>query len=69
MKSHYWKFFVYLFLLTVGIPWYWPAETHLIVMGLPIWVFVSIIVSIITSIFTAYLLLSCRWDMNIETDE
>ena len=69
MKNHYWKLFVYLFLLAVGIPWYWPAETNLIVMGLPVWVLVSIIVSIIASIFTAYLWLSYSWDMNIEADE
>ncbi len=54
-------FSVYFVLLVVGIPWYWPKDSNLIVMGLPAWVFIAILVSIFTSIFTAFLLLRYPW--------
>jgi hypothetical protein len=47
---------VYLGLLVIGIPWYWPTANHSIIFGMPGWVNVAIGASIVASIFTASLL-------------
>ena len=60
---------VYIVLLTMAIPWYWPKDSELILFGFPAWVFVAIIVSLITSIFTAFLLLKYPWKTEVDTDE
>ncbi len=60
---------VYFILLVVGIPWYWPKDSSLVVMGLPAWVFIAILVSFFTSIFTAFLLLRYPWQTEIDSDE
>ena len=52
----WWPTAVYIALLAVGIPWYWPADNHLIVLGMPGWVIVAIVVSFVGSVFTAWLL-------------
>jgi hypothetical protein len=49
---------IYLILLCLGIPWYWPADSTLVWMGFPGWVLSSIVVSIIASIVTAIALCS-----------
>jgi len=64
-----WIGLVYIFLLVSGIPWYWPKDINLIVLGLPIWVLVAILVSLVTSIFTAFLLLRYSWDSESNLDE
>jgi hypothetical protein len=69
IKNRVWIFFVYVILMTIGIPWYWPQGSHFIVAGLPAWVFVAIVVSLLASIFTAYLLLRYPWNMDVNTDE
>ncbi len=68
-KRRIWIGVVYFTFLVLGIPWYWPKDSSLIVMGLPAWVFVAILVSLLTSIFTAYLLLRYPWQMEVDTDE
>jgi uncharacterized BrkB/YihY/UPF0761 family membrane protein len=68
-KSRLWVFAVYLLLLIIAIPWYWPKDSQLIIAGLPAWVFVAILISIVTSIFTAYLLLRYPWSMDTDADE
>ncbi len=68
-KRRIWIGVVYFTFLVLGIPWYWPKDSSLIVMGLPAWVFVAILVSLLTSIFTAYLLLRHPWQMEVDTDE
>lgn len=60
---------VYIILLIIAIPWYWPEDSEWIILGLPAWVTVAILVSLITSIYTAFLLLRYPWNMDIETDE
>lgn len=60
---------VYIILLIFAIPWYWPKNTDLIIFGLPVWVFVAILVSLFTSIFTAFLLWKYPWDIEIDEDE
>ena len=69
MKNKYWVVAFYFILLIIAIPWYWPKDIDLIVMGLPVWVFVAIVVSIITSIFTAFLLIRHPWETDIKDDE
>lgn len=48
--------FIYLALLVIGIPWYWPDQTPAIIFGLPSWVIVAIGASFAASCLTAYLL-------------
>ena len=47
---------VFLILLALGIPWFWPVDNSVLIFGLPSWVVSAIVVSILCSIFTAYLL-------------
>ena len=56
-KTRSWIIWVYLVLLVVGIPWYWPADNITIFLGIPLWVLTSLFVVFIGSIFTAYLFL------------
>ena len=60
---------VYIILLIIAIPWYWPKDSHVILFGLPAWVFVAILVSFFTSVFTAFLLLKYPWDTEKNIDE
>ena len=69
MKGKYWIIAVYLVLLVIAIPWYWPNDISLIVFGFPVWVFVAILVSLITSIFTAFILLRYSWSESTDLDE
>jgi len=68
-KKYIWICSIYFSFLIVGIPWYWPKDSSLVVMGLPAWVFVSISISLLTSIFTAYLLLRYPWQTEVNVDE
>ena len=47
----------WLVLAVVGIPWYWPAESSRVLMGMPVWALVSLGASLVCSLFTAWLLL------------
>ena len=69
MKKPYPIILVYIFLVTIGVPWYWPENINYIVMGFPIWVLTSIIVSILASFFTAFILLRYTWDIDKDTNE
>lgn len=51
-----WPALVYVVLLAIGIPWYWPADDDRIVLGMPGWVIVAIVASACASAFTAWLL-------------
>jgi hypothetical protein len=55
-RTVWWPTVVYLGLLVVGIPWYWPTGNRTIVFGMPGWVIVAILVSFVASVFTAWLL-------------
>ena len=50
--------YVYLFLVTVGIPWWWPEDDSTILFGMPAWVISAIAVSFIASVYTLFVLLS-----------
>ena len=69
LERRLWIGVVYFILLVLGIPWYWPEDINLVVLGLPIWVFVAILISLLTSIFTAFLLLRYSWELEPESDE
>ena len=56
VNSRIWPAFVYLVLIALGVPWYWPQFNHSIVLGVPGWVMVAIVVSFVASVFTAWLL-------------
>lgn len=47
---------VFLILLALGIPWFWPTGSSVLIFGLPAWVISAIVVSIMCSVFTAFLL-------------
>ena len=47
---------VFLILLALGIPWFWPSGNSVLIYGLPAWVVSAIVVSVLCSAFTAYLL-------------
>jgi len=69
MKRHYWIITIYIFLITIGVPWYWPDNTNYIVMGFPLWVLISVLVSISASFFTAFILLRYTWDIDRDANE
>ncbi|HIL14003.1 MAG TPA: hypothetical protein EYG16_10075 [Deltaproteobacteria bacterium] len=53
---------VYGVLLVLAVPWYWPADSTLLLLGMPAWVVTSVFVSLVISIYTAWLLLS-HWPL------
>lgn len=48
---------VYILLVAFGIPWYLPANSMIMVLGFPLWVFISLLVAFIGTLFTAWLYL------------
>ncbi|MCH8263997.1 MAG: hypothetical protein IIC10_01260 [Proteobacteria bacterium] len=56
-KSRAWIVVVYLVLLTLLIPWYWPENDSLQLFGFPLWALVSLAVLFAASLFTAWLCL------------
>ena len=48
---------VYVLLVVFGIPWYLPANSMVIVLGFPLWAFISLLVAFIGTLFTAWLYL------------
>jgi len=56
---------VYLVLLLIAVPWYWPDDELEVWAGVPAWVFVSVVASVATSAYTAWLFLT-HWDVDKE---
>ena len=48
---------VYILLAVLGIPWYLPADSGIVILGFPLWVFISLLVAFIGTLFTAWLYL------------
>ncbi len=46
---------IYLLLLAMAIPWYWPASDTRHLFGLPLWAWVSLSAVMATSAFTAWI--------------
>ena len=57
-KPRAWIAIVYLGLLTLVIPWYWPAGDTRQAYGLPFWVITTLAALLLTSAFTAWVYLS-----------
>ena len=57
-KSRRWIVIVYLGLLVLVIPWYWPAGDTRHLYGLPLWVIATLAALLVTSAFTAWVYLS-----------
>lgn len=43
-------------LLVLAVPWYWPADSTLVWLGVPAWVCVAVLVSLAASLLTAWLM-------------
>ena len=49
-------------IMLVGVPWYWAADrVEPYVSGLPIWAFVSLMLSVVLALYTAWIIM-CHWD-------
>jgi len=57
-KPRRWIVIVYLGLLALVIPWYWPAGDTRHFYGLPLWVIATLAALLVTSAFTAWVYLS-----------
>ncbi len=57
-KPRRWIVIVYLGLLALVIPWYWPAGDTRHLYGLPLWVIATLAALLVTSAFTAWVYLS-----------
>ena len=57
-RSRRWIVPVYLGLLVLVIPWYWPAGDMRHAYGLPFWVIATLIALLLTAAFTAWVFLS-----------
>lgn len=57
-----WIIVVYLGLLALVIPWYWPAGDLRHAYGLPLWVIATLAALLLTSGFTAWVFLSLPAD-------
>jgi len=64
-QPRWWIGIVYLALLALVIPWYWPAGDARDAFGLPLWVIATLTALFITSVFTAWVYLS---DQNDDSD-
>ncbi len=53
-KPRPWIAFVYLVLLALVIPWYWPANDVRQLLGFPLWSLASLGALFATSLFTAW---------------
>ena len=53
IQPRWWIGIVYLALLALVIPWYWPVGDEALAYGLPLWVIATLAALFITSIFTA----------------
>ena len=57
-KPRGWVAIVYLGLLALVIPWYWPPGDTRHAFGLPLWVIATLAALLVTSAFTAWVFLS-----------
>jgi hypothetical protein len=57
-RSRRWVVIVYLVLLALAIPWYWPSGDTRQAFGFPLWALASLAAVFATSLLTAYIYLS-----------
>ncbi|PPR31312.1 MAG: hypothetical protein CFH32_00177 [Alphaproteobacteria bacterium MarineAlpha9_Bin2] len=53
---------LYIILIAIGIPWYWPQDSRSIILGVPAWVAVAVLCSLLASLLTAYILINSLSD-------
>lgn len=53
---------LYVILIAIGIPWYWPQDSRSIILGVPAWVAVAVLCSLLASLLTAYILINSLSD-------
>jgi hypothetical protein len=53
--ARWWIGAVYLVLLALVVPWYWPAGDTRHFFGVPLWAIVTLLAVLVTSIFTAWI--------------
>jgi len=53
---------LYIILIAIGIPWYWPQDSRSIILGVPAWVAVAVLCSLLASFLTAYILINSLSD-------
>ena len=41
--------FLYIILIAIGIPWYWPQDSRSLILGVPAWVTVAILCSFLSN--------------------
>jgi hypothetical protein len=49
---------VYLVLLALVVPWYWPAGDVRHLWGIPLWALATLLALLLTAIFTAWIYLA-----------
>ncbi len=52
---------LYVLLVVVGVPWYWPKQQQSTLWGVPLWVIVAIICSLLVSLLTLVILFAGSW--------
>jgi hypothetical protein len=53
---------IYLVLLAIAIPWYWPATDARHLFGLPLWAWASLAAVMAMSVFTAWVFSRMPYD-------
>ena len=59
---------LYLLLLVLAVPWYWPRDNTLVWFGVPAWVCIATLVSVAASILTA-VLMGRAWPGEVDDDD
>ena len=57
----------YLAFFAIGVPWYWPKDDVRLVLGFPLWAFVSFLSCVAIASLTAWLFLF-RWPENEDAE-
>jgi hypothetical protein len=58
LQPRRWIALVYVALLALVVPWYWPAADSRHFLGFPLWAIATLVAVLATSIFTAWVNLS-----------
>ncbi len=57
-RSRRWMIGVYLVLLLLVVPWYWPVADATLAFGFPVWALVTLVAVFATSAYTAWVYLT-----------
>ncbi|MEQ8662581.1 MAG: hypothetical protein RLW62_17355 [Gammaproteobacteria bacterium] len=59
---------LFIVLLVLAVPWYWPADSRAVWFGVPAWVCVAVLVSAVASLLAA-LLMARPWPGEHDEDD